>query len=290
MKKKAALFATVLCVSMTMSHVCVGEAARKPMDGHGSIPRVKVKIKSMRMMSGVVVQDIEYSSDGMLRNVGAYLVAPERKGLFPAIMYLHMYPNHSKEQFLDEAIRLSAKGAVCLLVEGSYPWKERPKNAVRDRKMIMRQVSELQSGVDLLLSREDVDIKRIAFVGMDYGAMNGMVFAGSEKRISYFVFIAGATRFHKWNWYFTGEALLPEYASGLSDCDPISMISRWTAERILLQYSEKDEWVSAEDAMSIFDAIKGCKDIEWYDSGHDGMGKVSEESRVKWLTRVLSMN
>ncbi|HEY1406943.1 MAG TPA: hypothetical protein VF857_10065 [Spirochaetota bacterium] len=250
---------------------------------------VKLSVLSSKTTDGVTVQSITYSGPGLSRNVGAYLVAPEKPGVYPAIIYLHMYPGASKEQFLEEGTTLAKKGSVCLLLEGLFPWQEKPKNINTDMKMIIRQIIELRRGIDLLCMQKNVDATRIAFVGMDYGAMHGMLLSGIESRVSYYVIIAGAPRFPQWNGIFINDAFMPDYAKKIAVLDPINNVSHATAKGFLFQYSENDEWVQKEDAQLLYDAVTRPKKIEWYESGHAATGSTSEKERMIWLIENLSL-
>lgn len=50
-----------------------------------------------------------------------------------------------------------------------------------DRDIYIQTVVDLRRGVDLLLSRSDVDPKRIGFLGYSFGAHAGAILAGVEK-------------------------------------------------------------------------------------------------------------
>ena len=56
--------------------------------------------------------------------------------------------------------------------------------------LIAQQVIDLRCGVDLLLSRSDVDPQRIAYVGHSWDAGTGAIDA-IDKRIAAFVFMGG---------------------------------------------------------------------------------------------------
>lgn len=128
----------------------------------------------------VTIHDITYvSPKGGV--VPAYLVVPKGKGPFAAVVWGHWYWSNSlmrnRKQFLEEAIALAPAGVVSLLVDGPVA---RPGHVPNNEPMNEQQVTEMvqevvdmRRGVDLLLKRDDVDKKRIAYVGHSYHAVIG---------------------------------------------------------------------------------------------------------------------
>lgn len=57
--------------------------------------------------------------------------------------------------------------------------------------LIAQQVIDLRRGVDLLLSRPDVDPKRVAYVGHSWDAGTGAILDAVDKRVAAFVFMGG---------------------------------------------------------------------------------------------------
>ena len=125
---------------------------------------------SVRVQAGVTVQDITYTgSNG--DTVPAYLVIPRAGGRFAGVVWGHwLMPganNSNREEFLQEAVALAPSGVVSLLVDSPQArpgFKPTPNSA-----LVAQQVVDLRRAVDLLLSRGDVDAKKIAYVGSQLG-------------------------------------------------------------------------------------------------------------------------
>ena len=122
----------------------------------------------------VMVQEITYMSPvGGL--VPASLVFASGSGKSAAVIWGHwLMPNvtnSNKSEFLQEAIALASAGVVSLLIDApqARPGFKASPNPV----LIAQQVIDLRRGVDLLLSRSDVDPKRIAYVGHSWDAGTG---------------------------------------------------------------------------------------------------------------------
>src|SRR2546422_4823218 len=125
---------------------------------------------------GVQVHDISYASPKGGR-VTAYLVVPSGKGKFAGVIFMHMRPG-SRIIFLDEALSYARMGAVSLLIDAPFSRAGESKRDFDptvthpeiDRDIYIQTVVDLRRGVDLLLSRRDIDRKRIGFVGHSFGA------------------------------------------------------------------------------------------------------------------------
>ncbi len=66
-----------------------------------------------------------------------------------------------------------------------------PPASVRYRDQMVLQGTELRLGLDYLQSRPDIDMKRLAYVGLSWGAGSHLVFAGIDPRFHAIVFIGG---------------------------------------------------------------------------------------------------
>src|SRR2546429_9288627 len=82
---------------------------------------LEVRETGVEQRSGVAVHDISYASPKGGR-VPAYLVLPNGKGPFAAVIWGHWYQDGSpflnRKEFLDEAVALAASGVVSLLTDG----------------------------------------------------------------------------------------------------------------------------------------------------------------------------
>src|SRR3954471_14996200 len=149
---------------------------------------------------GATVIELSYDSPRGGR-VPATLVLPAGKGPFPAILFGHWMMQRSsfrnRKEFLEEALLLARSGAASLLTDtplvrpGFIPEKEGLKGEIQNAEASRQQVIDFRRGVDLLASRDDIDPKRLAFVGHSYNAHTGGILAAVEKRIGSFVLMAG---------------------------------------------------------------------------------------------------
>ena len=123
------------------------------------------------------------SSDRTAAIVTAYLVVPPGKGPFPAVIYGHWcMPGSEKEnrkEFLDEAVVLAHSGVISLLPDNVivHPGFVEDKSPLNEQQVAVdvQQDINLRRGADLLLARDDVDPKRLAYVGHSCDALCGRV-------------------------------------------------------------------------------------------------------------------
>lgn len=279
----------LLSLLMLLFAVAIGDTKTSDTNFFDYDPKTPIEIEELGAYPGdsLVNHEITYSSKALDREVGAYLVVPTGEGPFPAVVFLHKYPG-DKDQFLDEAKMMAKMGVVSLLVEGYFPWRTRPKNLEADRQSIRRQIIELRRAVDVLASRSDVDPKRIAFVGMDYGAMHGSVLAGVEKRIKAFVLIVPTHRYINWNSLLNGDTFTMPYRKGMQSLDPISYISQASAP-VLFQFSNADRFVAEEDALQLYTTAKEPKNIQWYKGDHEVSFPMGQNDRLEWLRGQLKL-
>src|SRR6266702_2113064 len=146
-----------------------------------------------------IVYDISYASpNGGV--VPAYLVVPKGKGPFAAVIWGHWYwensPMRNRKEFLDVAVALAPAGVVSLLTDGpvARPGHVKTEDPLDERIAtdFLQQVIDMRRGVDVLLARNDVDPKRIAFVGHSYNANVGALLSGVDRRFKAFVLMAGS--------------------------------------------------------------------------------------------------
>src|SRR3989475_9592517 len=136
---------------------------------------LSVKEIGVEHRGDTAIHDITYSSPkGGL--VPAYLVVPKGKGPFAAVIWGHWYwdnsPMRNRKEFLDEAVALALAGVVSLLPDGpvARPGHVASKDLLDERVAtdFLQQVIDMRRGVDVLMARQDVDAKRIAYVGHSY--------------------------------------------------------------------------------------------------------------------------
>lgn len=178
------------------------QTARPDNSAHFTYDRnasLNVKQVSVKIRNGVTVQDITYTgADG--DTVPAYLVIPKGAGKFAGIIWGHwMMPgaeNANRSEFLDEAVALAPAGVASLLIDAPQVrpgFKIAPGGffGPQGPLLMAQQVVDLRRGLDLLLSRPDLDVNKIAYVGHSFDAQVGPILDAVDKRFAAFVFMSG---------------------------------------------------------------------------------------------------
>ena len=153
---------------------------------------LNVKQISAKVRDGATIQEITYmGANG--DTVPAYLVIPNGTGRFAGVIWGHwLMPgaaNSNREEFLEEAIALAPAGVISLLIDAP---QARPNfKPMPNPVLIAQQVVDLRRGLDLLVSRPDIDAARIAYVGHSWDAGTGAILDATDKRFAAFVFMSG---------------------------------------------------------------------------------------------------
>jgi cephalosporin-C deacetylase-like acetyl esterase len=262
---------------------------------------LEVKEVSVQQRDTVSIHDITYISPNG-GTVPAYLVVPKQPGKFAAILWGHwLMPKSStssREEFLNEAIALAPTGVVSLLIDApsARPGFKPAPNPV----VTAQQVIDLRRGVDLLLSRPDVDPKRIAYVGHSWDAGTGAILDTVDKRISAFVFMSGPQSNRQ---YFLDSdsprmiaarqgkdmAKVGQAMQASAWADPGSYATHLGPAPALFQYGLQDEdWVPLKDAKDYFAMSSGPKEVKFYESGH-ALNAQARLDRIKFLQQHLAL-
>jgi cephalosporin-C deacetylase-like acetyl esterase len=261
--------------------------------------------KLVAIKDGARIYDVSYASLKGGR-VPAYLVVPEKKGKYAAILFGHWAmkgsPMRNRMEFLDEAVVLAKAGVVSLLPDAPFA---RPE-FVQDTEFFgeatanafMQHLLDMRRGVDLLAARKDVDAKRIGYVGHSYNANAGGVLTGIEKRIKAFVLMAGGLSDTADGLSNEPEAiemrkavggdekareLLTKYSWG----DPANYVSRAAPSAVFLQYAKNDGLLSRR-AQYYFSLVSEPKEMKIYDAGH-ALNAEARRDRYEFLRKHLNL-
>lgn len=294
----ALLFVVIASCQTAFSQAKPIDELRRMFDYQQNAP-LDVKENGVEDKNGVHIHDISSASPKGGR-VTAYLVVPSRKRKLAGIIFMHQRPG-SRKEFLTKALQFAEAGAVSLLIDAPFSRTGESKRdfdptvtrAEHDRDIYIQTVVDLRRGVDLLLSRADVDPKRIGFVGYSFGAHAGAILAGVEKRIKAYVLMSGAPSLTQFLRTSTIPAIVEtrnsltkeqqeNYFTTLASVDPISYIGCVAPSALFLQFGKKDRYPSEEMQTLYAKAASNPKLVKTYDAGHE----LNEEARAdsaEWL-------
>jgi cephalosporin-C deacetylase-like acetyl esterase len=247
---------------------------------------LNLKELSVREYREVKVYDITYSG-AEAEPVPASLVVPAGKGRFAAIIWGHWMmpgsPTANRSEFLGEALALAPGGVISLLIDAPYvrPGFKRdptPLNA-QDAEVVAQQVIDLRRGVDLLLSRRDVDPHRVGYVGHSFDAGCGAILDAVDKRLAAFVFMADPESIRGFILKSSyppvmklrksvSERKLEQYLSTYYWADPTTYASHLGPAPAFFEYATHDVFTPVDLPQQFFRAASGPKRAKFYDADH----------------------
>jgi pimeloyl-ACP methyl ester carboxylesterase len=227
--------------------------------------------------------------------VKAYLVTPAHATCpSAAILYVHWLgepETSNRTEFLNEAVALAGRGVTSLLIdamrsERKWYGKRIPE---ADKAQAVHQVTEIRRAMDLLLAQPNLDLKRVAYVGHDFGAMYGMIASGLDPRAKTYVFMAATPHFIDWFLFARQPKDPAAYKADIATIDPVLYVPKLAPARIFFQFANKDEYVSTEEAAEYYAAAAVPKHMATYAAGHDLHTAEVAADRVAWLERELEL-
>jgi dienelactone hydrolase len=228
---------------------------------------------------------------------GAVVVRPEKPGAsMPAVLWVHWLgepatTNHT--EFLADARALAARGVVSLLVD--MPWSQKDWfTAVRtpehDYDDIVAQVISLRRALDYLTALPGVDRTRIAYVGHDFGAMDGALLLAVDDRPRFAVLMTPTLSFWEWNLLGKQPADRDAYVAQMSAFDLPGWLARGRQSATLLQFADRDAFVSRATASTVRNAVPNRdRTLERYDADHALEVPAAHDDRRAWLMKRLGL-
>ncbi len=260
---------------------------------------------------GVKVYDLSYATPTGGRaaalgpnggRVTAYLVVPPGKGPFPAVVYGHWCMPGSAQmnrtEFLDEAAVLARSGVVSLLTDHviarpGFVADTTPLNT-RQIDVLVQQVINVRRGADLLLTRKDVDGKRLAYVGHSCNAEVGGFLSGIDKRFKAVVIMAGPlsdevnlkSKFYQEYRQKVGPEKFDAFVAQYSWTDPGKYVSHSEGIAKLLQFATDEPVLNPERAREYLPYVSEPRALKIYEAPH-ALNAAATRDRVAFLAAEL---
>jgi dienelactone hydrolase len=243
----------------------------------------------------VKVEGVSFTGPADTRLTG-YLVTPlGSSATHPGVIYAHG-AGGDRQEMLDEARYMAAKGAVTLTLDMIYsPGRAEAlptsgMEAVRANSDLEVQcVKEVRRAVDLLQSLGSVDGDRIGYVGWSAGARMGALISGIEHRIKAFDLIAGGAEPVSAYVNVAPPDLQDELTTLLEKTDPIHFVGLAKPSALLFQDGQQDEIVPKRALRQLAGAGSEPKEVRWYDTGHTPNEELWADSR-DWLAEKLELD
>jgi len=255
-----------------------------------------------RREEGVTLIDLTYASP-MGGPVPATLVVPDGAGPFAGMLYLHGMPD-TRQTWIPVAVTYARMGAVVLLIDAPFArradGRERPLTFTeRDRQEQIQLIVDLRRGVDLLLSRPEVDPERLAYVGYSYGGMMGGLLVAVEDRLKAYVLQAsnGGHVTHLTDPEDRATLLaLPEdqrrqWVGWMWPIEPIHYVGCGSPAALLFQNGTLDIYALPADGLDYQEAGSEPKTARWYRVGHMLVWDAAVfQDQAEWLSERIGIS
>jgi cephalosporin-C deacetylase-like acetyl esterase len=209
----------------------------------------------------------------------------------------------NRNEFLEEAIVMARAGAICLLLdtplvrpgvtEDPDPMLGQGPNAA------LQMAREWRRAIDLMLARQDVDPKRIAYVGHSFSAGVGAKLAGVEKRIQSLLLMANTYSLREYIYddqnpemraerEKLGEDWIQAYFQKFPWDDSAMFVEHSAPAAVFLQNGRLDKPIPERIVRKSFEHFQDPKRLEFYDAGHE-LSAVARRDRAEWLQQQLNL-
>jgi dienelactone hydrolase len=249
------------------------------------------EVKSEKKGSATV-HDISYA--GPKGRITAFLVLPEGDGPFPAVLFMPGAPG-ARYTFFTEAVELAERGIASLLPDPPYarpPIEDVVEFTPRDKEGIVQEVTEMRRGIDLLVSRDDIDPSRLAYVGFSWGGSIGAIFSAVERRVGSFVLMSAVPRLSA-DMRRLGEEQgaddLAAYEQVMKPIDAVNYLPHTAPNAVFLQFGQLDTRPSPADGREAVAAASAPKKAQWYDAEHE-LNEQARRDRADWLAERLGLD
>jgi len=268
-------------------------------------PKAPLDIREVgvEQRGNVFIHDLSYASPKGGR-VPAYLVVPKGKGPFAAVLWGHWYWSNSamrnRQEFLDEAVVLAQAGVVSLLTDGpvARPGHVEVKDPLNERRVadLVQQILDMRRGADLLLTRKDVDPRRLAYVGHSYNATVGGYLSGLDKRFQAFVLMAGGlsddvdlkSEELKQLRQNVGPEKFDAFTAKYAWLDAGKFVSHAAPAAVFLQYAAQEKFLNPDRARQHAAVVSEPKQLKIYDAPH-ALNAEARRDRIAFLTQQLKL-
>jgi dienelactone hydrolase len=243
----------------------------------------------------VVVEDVLVPVPGQ-SPLAAYLVRADESATDQSragILFLHWlgHVHSDRAQFLAEAVELARGGAVSLLPQGRFPWTARPVGDATDVESVITQREAFDAALRYLQRTPQVDARRVAVVGHDYGAMYGALLVDQHPELAAFVLAAPDAVWGTWFATYWLDCTGPRaraYNSLFHGLQPTKHVGR-LGSRLLLQWAGADTYVPSA-VRERYAAVVPQAAVELYPTADHQLGTRAKVDRDTFLAVRLDLS
>ncbi|NSW77603.1 MAG: alpha/beta fold hydrolase [Chthonomonadetes bacterium] len=267
---------------------------------------LNAEVTEQQRGTGYVIYRVQYSSVHDKRVPAWWCVPTTGTPPYPCVIIMHGYGGDKNGlQMLAPAFAM--RGISTLAIDAEYHGdRKQPGNDIfsayiyRNRDALVQTVIDLRRAVDFLQSRQEIDGKRIGYIGLSMGGILGGILAGVDERIQApILIVAGGD----WGYLFstsqhpTSVQLreknpeLFKSAQKINEVmgvvDPVNWVARISPRPLLMINGKDDQIVPKECTERLFAAAKEPKEIVWLEGGHMPQPDAVLRKVDEWLTKHL---
>ena len=218
------------------------------------------------------------------KTVPGVFLRPKAEGVYPCVLLLHGLTSKKEDMTESFGTELVKKGYAVLALDAPNHGERKPKDPSKANfqmqflETVQEGVKDWRRGIDYLVTRKDVDNKRIGLIGYSMGSMMGSILTALDTRIKASAFCVG------------GDPILP-MAQSVGNVQayaiaPSLFVGHIAPRPILFINGKKDQTMPEEASKRFIDAAQKPKEVIWVDSGHilppNDAGKA-----VTWIEKAL---
>jgi eukaryotic-like serine/threonine-protein kinase len=217
----------------------------------------------------------------------AYLYLPKN---FPRpLQVIHLLPASDVEVGLRSADRaaeawlateIKAGRAVFIVVLKGYIERLRPAGFVEPdrttaeyRDKMVNWITDLRRGLDYLETRDDIDSKKIGFVGPSAGGTVGLILAAVDRRYASVFLAASGVRKHFTQW--------------IAEANPINFAPQIRGPILMLQGRHDENLAWKTEAEPLYKLLSEPKRLILYDGGHAPPMELFATTTHGWFNETL---
>lgn len=211
--------------------------------------------------------------------VPAYLYLPKGNkagaGKHPAVLLQYGSGGNKNTNYIVAlGEQFVAKGFVVLTIDSPNKGERRPKaggggglkGMFAERGQFPWYCGDYSRALDYLLTRPEVDPRRVGYAGISWGAITGIVFVAHEPRVKAMASIVGGG-----NWLGAIQGEVPEETRRISrKIDPVYHVKRIAPRPLLLLNVTKDQLVPRFFGESLHKAAGDGPSVKkmWVETDH----------------------
>jgi dienelactone hydrolase len=261
-----------------------------PFDVDEPLGLVRQTIPAPETYADLRASRFEFSSRGD-RVPGRLLLPPGSDGPFPLVLLQHGAGGSKDAPYLDATAGPWGRGSAAvasidfplhgerastklseLLLGGFHALSTAGEDAeILVREFVHQAVVDLRRALDALEQLPEIDGERVAYAGFSLGTIVGATFCGLDPRPQAAAFAIGGG------------------GTGPPEIDPARTVGRFAPRPSLFVGATRDEVVSREAALALFEGGGEPKEMLWFEGTHSELPGEALEAMWLFLKRHLGV-